>query len=111
MTAKIVLTAADGSSMTPAIDILRHEFPDIYQQLEAKISAEEKPTTFGGTGAVDLAKVAIEINVSPEVMKQLKPFFKLLVDIMKKYTKKNITASIIIEQNGEVVEWSLEPEE
>jgi len=111
MTARIVLTATDGNSMTPAIDILRYEFPDIYQELVDKISAEEKPTTFGGTGAVDLVRVWFEIDAPVAIMKQLDPFFKLLLAILEKYTDQKIRAKVVFEEDGNIVEWSLNEEE
>ncbi len=100
MTAKLILTAVEGNSLTPAMDVLRHEFPHIYQKLVSRISAESYPTPFGGSGAINFAKVAIDIDVAPEILEQLDPFFDLLCEIVALYTKQEINASIIIEQDG-----------
>ncbi len=110
MTAKLVLTAPEGQSLTPVINKLRNDFPQAYQALEDRISAEAHAGgSFGASGSIDLTKVAIDINVPPEIVEQLNPIFELTLQLLSEHTNQPIDASVIIDQNGEVTEWKLKP--
>ena len=109
MTAKLVLTAPEGRSLTSVIDMLRHEFPQIYHKLEDKISAEASPAPFGGSGATEFGKIAIDIDIQPDLMKQLDPLLELLLELLSNYTKQEMKATVVIDNGDAISEWSVQP--